>query len=117
MPARPHRLQLRVDLGDGARLGPGKADLLQHIHDTGSISAAGRLMQMSYRRAWQLAEALNADFGRPLVQTLTGGKGGGGAQLTEAGQRVLDAYRRVQETCAAAAAADIALIRRCRQRS
>lgn len=115
MPGRATRLQLRIDFDDGARLGPGKIDLLQHIHDTGSISAAGRLMQMSYRRAWQLVEALNTDFGRPLVQTLTGGKGGGGAQLTPAGVRVLDAYRRMQDACAAAAAPELAQLRRWRQ--
>lgn len=115
MTSRPtSALQLRVQLDDNVRFGPGKADLLEGIADTGSISAAGRRMRMSYRRAWELAEAINADFGAPLVQTLTGGKGGGGTQLTPLGTRVLAAYRRLQAACEAAAAREIATLRRAR---
>lgn len=111
MPARP-AFHLRVLIDDKAALGPGKADLLEGIRDTGSISAAGRRMRMSYRRAWQLVDALNTDFGAPVVDTATGGKGGGGAQLTPLGEEVLARYRRIEAACAKAIAADVAALRK-----
>lgn len=88
------KLQMVVE--PGVRIGPGKADLLQGIKETGSIAAAGRLIGMSYKRAWYLAEAMNGHFGRPLVEASKGGKSGGGAKLTELGDDVLDAYRTMQ---------------------
>ncbi len=77
-------------------IGPGKADLLEGIARTGSIAAAGRDMGMSYRRAWQLVETLNTLFRAPVVESVRGGPGGGGASLTPTGRTVLDAYRRMQ---------------------
>ena len=103
------RLKLRI-LFDDAMLGPGKAELLARIRDTGSISAAGRGMAMSYKRAWMLVEEMNAAFREPLVASSRGGPGGGGAQLTSAGEEVLRLYRAVVETAAAAAAADLAAL-------
>jgi molybdate transport system regulatory protein len=100
-------LKLRL-LFDGAMFGPGKADLLTHIRDTGSISAAGRRMDMSYKRAWSLVEEMNTAFATPLVMSTRGGPGGGGAHLTPAGEEALALYRRVLATAAAAAAPDIA---------
>ncbi|EEW25281.1 winged helix-turn-helix domain-containing protein [Rhodobacter ferrooxidans] len=89
----PHlRLKLRILFGE-AMLGPGKADLLALIRDTGSISQAARQMQMSYKRAWMLVEELNAMFRVPLVESLRGGAHGGGARLTETGAEVLALYR------------------------
>lgn len=82
-------ISFRIDLADGKRLGPGKYQLLQLIDDLGSISAAGRAMKMSYRRAWLLIGEINASFGTPLVEKTSGGVGGGGASLTSVGQRVL----------------------------
>ena len=87
------RIRLRLDFGDRLVLGPGKADLLQGIAELGSISAAGRRMKMSYKRAWSLVEEMNAAFARPLVYSSRGGSGGGGAALTEAGQAVLAQFR------------------------
>ena len=103
------RLKLRI-LFDTAMLGPGKAALLAGIRDTGSISAAGRRMKMSYKRAWMLVEEMNAAFREPLVVPSRGGAGGGGARLTEAGLRVLRLYDEVLEQAAGAAAAQIAEI-------
>jgi molybdate transport system regulatory protein len=74
-------------------MGPGKADLLDAIAETGSISAAGRTMRMSYRRAWMLVDTMNACFRSPLVSTEKGGSDGGGAVLTDTGWRVLRSYR------------------------
>lgn len=104
------QLRLRILFDHAAMMGPGKAMLLQHIGQTGSISAAGRAMSMSYKRAWMLVEEMNAMFRDPLVTSARGGQGGGGAHLTEAGQAVLGLYQRIEMLAATAAAADIALL-------
>lgn len=88
--------RLRIDFGQGIRLGPGKAELLEAIIETGSISAAGRKLGMSYRRAWLLVEELNALFDTPTVMTSAGGAHGGGTQLTAFGHAVLAAFRRIE---------------------
>jgi len=72
-----------------ATIGPGKANLLEHIAEERSISEAARQMKMSYKRAWQLIEALNTTFRRPLVESVAGGTQGGGSRLTPTGKRVL----------------------------
>lgn len=95
---------VRIDLPDGARLGHGKARLLEMIRDHGSISAAGRAMGMSYRRAWLLVEALNTMFRAPLVVTQAGGAGGGRAVLTAEGEAALRLYRAVEHEARQAAA-------------
>lgn len=102
------RLRLRLYFGDQLMFGPGKADLLQGIADEGSISAAGRRMGMSYKRAWMLVEEMNAAFAVPLVASARGGQGGGGARLTETGAEVLRLYREVLARAEAAAAVPIA---------
>ncbi len=100
--------RLRLVLGPGAAIGPGKADLMQAIAETGSIAAAGRELGMSYKRAWHLVEALNRSFAEPLVRASRGGSGRGGAVLTPLGREVLDAYRRIETASAAAAAEPLA---------
>ncbi len=100
-------LHLRVVLEGGVAIGPGRADLLQAIRDTGSISAAGRALSMSYKRAWDLVEEMNASFASPVVATSTGGAAGGGSRLTATGDAVLAAYRRIEAASAKAAAADL----------
>lgn len=87
---------LRIDLGEMHRIGPGKIDLLEAVGRTGSISAAGRELGMSYRRAWLLVDAVNTLFKRPIVATSTGGARGGGAQLTDLGVNLIGAYRRIE---------------------
>ena len=109
MPKKPRHKpaagpRLRVLLGASIAIGPGKAELLDAIGRSGSISAAAREMDMSYRRAWLLVEAINAAFVEPLVSTATGGSGGGGAQLTDFGRIVLDRYRRMEQHATAAVA-------------
>ena len=110
MPAtRPEPLvRLRVVFGPDGMMGPGKAELLERIAATGSISAAGREMGMSYRRAWQLVETMNAMFADPVVQSTRGGAAGGGAVLTQAGRAVLDEYRALEEAARGAGAAHVA---------
>jgi molybdate transport system regulatory protein len=97
-------LSFRIHLASGERLGPGKRQLLQLIDDLGSISAAGRAMKMSYRRAWLLIEEVNASFGLPLVEKASGGSGGGGASLTPAGRQVLTCLDELDLVVARAAA-------------
>ena len=82
-------LIVRIDLGPHGRLGPGKLLLLEHISRLGSISAAGRAMNMSYRQAWSLVDQLNHAFKEPVVVSQTGGKSGGGASVTEFGKLLL----------------------------
>ena len=94
----------RLYIGDNIAVGPGKIDLLRLIGETRSISAAARAMGMQYKKAWLLLDSMNQGFGRPLVVTATGGKGGGGATLTEAGQSLVDDYRAIEEAAHAAAA-------------
>ena len=97
-------------------IGPGKADLLEAIRDTGSISAAGRNLGMSYRRAWLLVDELNRHLGAPVVEAVTGGAKGGGAALTRVGEEVLARYRSMEQSCREAIAGDMqalkALVRR-----
>lgn len=89
-------LSLRIDFEDAGRLGPGKVLLLEHIGETGSISAAGRAMNMSYRRAWLLVDSLNQIFREPVVLTQAGGKSGGGAELTPFGRSLVERYRAME---------------------
>ncbi|PTQ90517.1 winged helix-turn-helix domain-containing protein [Agitococcus lubricus] len=91
------KTQIRLMKGSDIALGPGKVDLLAAIMDTGSISAAGRQLGMSYRRAWLLVETMNTCFVSPLVVSTKGGKHGGGAQLTELGVEVLHIYQTMQQ--------------------
>ena len=100
-------LTLRV-LGPGTpAMGPGKAELIERIGKTGSISAAARAMGMSYRRAWQLVEALNASFKEPVVTTSIGGERGGGARVTPYGRRLAARFRAIEDKASAAIAADL----------
>jgi molybdate transport system regulatory protein len=94
------KISVRVMCGDEIAMGPGKADLLEAIDATGSISAAGRKMDMSYRRAWLLVDAMNRCWAQPLVETMPNGAARSGARLSEAGRKVLDAYRAVQKGAA-----------------
>lgn len=105
-------LKLRLTLRGGEWLGPGKADLLEGIAETGSISAAGKRMKMSYKRAWGLVEVLNGMFRQPLVASSRGGAGHGGAELTETGRDVLQLYRRMYANAASATETEIAALTR-----
>ena len=108
------RLSIRLDLASGARIGPGKVAVLEEIARSGSISAAGRALRMSYRRTWELVEDLNRTLGTPVVETAAGGSGGGGAALTRAGKAVVERYRAIEtDTALAARKHLLALSRAC----
>lgn len=104
------RLRLTITLESGARIGPGKAALLESVLSSGSISAAARAMGMDYKRAWMLMDSLNRAFTGPVVERVTGGTGGGGAQLTPLGKDLLVRYRRMEAKAAKLAAVDLAAV-------
>jgi molybdate transport system regulatory protein len=97
------RLTVRIDFGADRALGPGKVRLLETIGNTGSISKAGRALDMSYRRAWLLVDDLNHCFREPVVTTQPGGVQGGGAALTPFGRELIAKYRAVEARAAKAA--------------
>lgn len=89
-------------------IGPGKVDLLEAVAETGSISAAARRFDMSYRRAWQLIDQMNRLLVKPVVETATGGAHGGGARLTRTGEELVRRYRSLEVAARTAATDDIA---------
>ena len=103
-------LSLRINLDPEGRIGPGKIELLEQIAAFGSISAGARQMEMSYKHAWDLVEEMNQLFGKPLVAAQTGGKRGGGAQLTQTGLSVVSRYRAIERAATAAAEPHIAAL-------
>ena len=107
----PH-LSFRLILGDAIALGPGKVRLLEAIRETGSISAAGRSMNMSYKRAWHLVDTMNRCFNSPLVEASKGGAHGGGAVLTPLADEVIALYRQLEARARQATESDLAQLSR-----
>lgn len=107
-----HIIRPRIVVGPDFLIGPGKIDLLRAIDQTGSISAAARSMTMSYKRAWSLIDELNRGLSEPVVLPAVGGRGGGGARLTEAGRRLIDRYAELERDCARAATPQLRQIQR-----
>jgi len=107
------KIKLQVLSGDEIAMGPGKADLLDAIAAEGSISAAARVLGMSYRRAWLLVDAMNRCWQEPLVETAPGGSARGGARITPYGRGILHLYRNLQaQADALAASSDWAELQR-----
>jgi molybdate transport system regulatory protein len=101
---RALKIKIQIFCGEEIAMGPGKADLLDAIRAHGSISAAGRAMGMSYRRAWLLVDAMNRCWRDRLVDTTPGGGRERGAQVTPAGEAILSAYRAMQAAAGDSAA-------------
>lgn len=110
--ARYPGLTLRILADRHPAMGPGKAQLVAAIDASGSISAAARAMNMSYRRAWQLVEAINDSFSRPVVVTATGGKRGGGARVTPFGRELVRRFRAMEDKASEAIVKDLQLFSR-----
>ena len=104
-------LSLRIDLDAKGRIGPGKIALLENIQSTGSISAAGRAMEMSYKRAWDLVDEINRICRQAAVDRQTGGKNGGGAVLTAFGLSLVARYRRIERDATSAARKELQALR------
>lgn len=103
MPAKKTSLSIepgiRVNCGRRFGFGPGKAELLEHIDRSGSISEAAKAMGMSYMRAWTIVKSLDRAFNEPLVSKTRGGSARGGATLTVTGRQVLSLYREMEAVC------------------
>jgi molybdate transport system regulatory protein len=104
-------LMLRVALTSRHHIGPGKVRLLELIDELGSISAAARAMEMSYRRAWLLVENMNTMFRAPVLTPAVGGMQGGGAALTRLGREIIARFRRMEATTRKAIAGDLAALK------
>lgn len=104
--------RLRILNGTDIAVGPGKIELLEAISETGSITAAAKLLGMSYRRAWLLIDTMNRCFKTPVVETEAGGNRGGGTRLTALGARVVRSYRLIEARAAKAGALEIAALTR-----
>src|ERR1700709_2337188 len=105
-------LSVRIDLDSEGRIGPGKIQLLENIRANGSISAAGRAMDMSYKRAWDLVDEINRICGQAAVERQTGGRNGGGAVLTPFGLSLVARYRKIERAAASAVRKELAALRR-----
>ncbi|HTT09472.1 MAG TPA: winged helix-turn-helix domain-containing protein [Burkholderiaceae bacterium] len=101
------RFRPRVTGGGEIAVGPGKIALLEAIGKTGSITAAAKSLDMSYRRAWLLLDELNRSLRVPAVDSAKGGQHGGGSALTDRGKELIAVYRRIEKTAESAARADI----------
>jgi molybdate transport system regulatory protein len=106
------QFRLRIRRGDDIAVGPGKVDLLEAIAATGSITAAARRLDMSYRRAWLLVDTMNRCFRRPVVEAQPGGTRGGGARLTALGTEVVKRYRSIERRAAHAGGPDLRALQR-----
>ena len=104
-------LSVRIDLDAEGRIGPGKIQLLENIREFGSISAAGRTMNMSYKRAWDLVDEINRICRQAAVERQTGGKNGGGAALTPFGLSLVKRYRKIERDAASAARKELQALR------
>ena len=104
-------LSVRIDLAPEGRIGPGKIQLLENIREHGSISAAGRAMEMSYKRAWDLVDEINRICRQSAVEPQTGGKNGGGSVLTPFGISLVKRYRKVERDAASAVRKELQALR------
>ncbi len=103
------RVQFRLRIGDGKSwaIGPGKVALLEAIGETGSISAAARKLDMSYKRAWDLVTGMNDALDKPAVTTAPGGHSGGGTTVTDVGRQIVETYRAIERAAASHTARQI----------
>jgi len=112
MPTSTATIRIRIAVGDDIAIGQGKADLLEAIDRSGSISAAARELGLSYRKAWLMADEMNKCFRSPVILAAKGGHQGGGSQVTPLGQEALARFREIQAKASAAIDADVSAFRK-----
>jgi molybdate transport system regulatory protein len=110
------RFRMRIRQADAVAIGPGKIDLLEAVHEHGSISAAARSLGMSYRRAWLLIDELNGTLKSPATSSETGGSSGGGCVLTPVGEKIVRLYREIEEEAARSCSPQISALTRMMKR-
>lgn len=103
---------MRIEFDAERAIGPGKVRLLELIDQHRSIAAAGRAMDMSYRRAWLLVDSLNRSFRGPVVAAQHGGRAGGGASLTSFGKSLVGHYRAMEAEAEQATRARVRALQR-----
>lgn len=112
LPKPELRFRLRVTAGDAIAIGPGKIALIEAILVTGSITAAAKSLDMSYRRAWLLLDGLNRSLAKPAVDSVKGGPHGGGSRVTDVGLQLIALYRNIETTAARACRTDVSRLLR-----
>lgn len=108
------RLRLRLEFDGKHTLGPGKVQLLQAVIEHGSISAAARSMEMSYRHAWELLDDVNRCFAGRVLETEAGGKAGGGARVTDFGRELISRYQKIRDAAGSAVEEELQELERSR---
>lgn len=106
------RFRMRITAGETVAIGPGKIRLLEAIEETGSLTAAAKSIDMSYRRAWVLVNELNGSLKRPAVESAKGGEHGGGSQVTAVGRQLIEHYRTIEATAEVSCKAEIQALTR-----
>ena len=104
---RPQNPKIRLLLGNITTLGPGKIELINAIGRAGSISGAAKIVGMSYRRAWNLVDSINQDFSIQIIITSSGGKGGGGAFVSDVGLEIIKRYQEIETKALASVSDDL----------
>jgi molybdate transport system regulatory protein len=89
------RVRCWIDIDGEKFFGPGPAELLQYVAETGSISKAAQVMGMSYKKAWEMVTKMNSKGNKPFVMLHKGGQKGGGAEITNEGKRMISAYNKL----------------------
>jgi molybdate transport system regulatory protein len=108
------RLRIRIEFEGDHSLGPGKIQLLEAVARHGSISAAARSMNMSYRHAWELLDDVNRCFSRPAIETETGGRAGGGARVTDLGHALIERFHSITAKAERSLRGDLEALERAR---
>ena len=80
-------------------LGEGRVQLLKAIETEGSLSKAAKALGLSYKKAWSLIDSVNKSAKKPVTINSTGGKGGGGAELTDYGKQLIAVFEEINKNC------------------
>ena len=101
MSSRKYQIKNRIWISgkNGSFLGNGRVALLEAIQKTGSITKAAASLDMSYKKAWEQINAMNLEAKKPLVVKTSGGKGGGGTQVTPDGTRMIENFKSINKSC------------------